>query len=134
MAVASRIVFHHLVTSTDAEVSRLWPVSCVFSSQYPRLDIFVNCVFLGAYPTPPFMTFDSLNRPGAVCKLCSMCHASCLTCEPRVGVLDLERLKAVDFPVEQTAICYGVLRCHLSTVAVLDNGGQELALERATEL
>ncbi|KAH7323144.1 alanine dehydrogenase [Stachybotrys elegans] len=27
-------------------------------------DIFVNCVFLGAAPVPPFVTFDSLNVPG----------------------------------------------------------------------
>ncbi|RYP83583.1 hypothetical protein DL770_005367 [Monosporascus sp. CRB-9-2] len=27
-------------------------------------DIFINCVYLGSTPTPPFLTFDSLNVPG----------------------------------------------------------------------
>ncbi|KKP00651.1 hypothetical protein THAR02_07240 [Trichoderma harzianum] len=38
-------------------------------------DIFVNCVYLGPNPTPPFVTFDSLATPDR--KLRVICDVSC---------------------------------------------------------
>jgi len=38
-------------------------------------DVFVNCVYLGPNPTPPFVTFESLSAPGR--RLRVICDVSC---------------------------------------------------------
>jgi saccharopine dehydrogenase (NAD+, L-lysine-forming) len=38
-------------------------------------DIFINCVYLGATPIPPFVTRESLSEPGR--KLRVVCDVSC---------------------------------------------------------
>ena len=38
-------------------------------------DIFINCVYLGAHRIPPFVTFDSLSKPGR--RLRTVCDVSC---------------------------------------------------------
>ena len=53
-----------------AETSRGGPFLEIAAS-----DIFINCVYLGPTPVPPFVTYESLSEPGR--KLRVACDVSC---------------------------------------------------------
>ncbi|OAA46861.1 Saccharopine dehydrogenase [Metarhizium rileyi] len=53
-----------------AETARGGPFEEIAAS-----DIFINCVYLGSTPTPPFVTFESLSEPGR--RLRVICDVSC---------------------------------------------------------
>ncbi|KAI0188992.1 Saccharopine dehydrogenase [Xylaria flabelliformis] len=53
-----------------AETARGGPFEEIAAS-----DIFINCVYLGSTPTPPFVTFESLSAPGR--RLRVICDVSC---------------------------------------------------------
>ncbi|KAI0528382.1 Saccharopine dehydrogenase [Xylaria digitata] len=53
-----------------AETSRGGPFAEITAA-----DIFINCVYLGSTPTPPFATFESLSAPGR--RLRVICDVSC---------------------------------------------------------